>query len=52
MVPSLSASEPIDWARAIELTSAMARRQFDFSANRRYREPGMTKVNDQGQGRR
>ncbi|HKM55513.1 MAG TPA: hypothetical protein VJY33_19065, partial [Isosphaeraceae bacterium] len=25
------------------LTAEMAKRQFDFSANRHYREPGMTK---------
>jgi hypothetical protein len=43
VVPALEVREPIDWARAVKLTAEMARRQFDFSANRRYREPGMTK---------
>jgi hypothetical protein len=43
LVPALAGSDPIDWARAIQVTAEMARHQFDFSANRRYREPGMTK---------
>ena len=43
VAPRLTGNEPIDWARAVELTAEMAKRQFDFSANRHYREPGMTK---------
>ncbi len=43
VVPGLADNKPIDWARAVELTSLMAKSQFDFSAKRRYREPGMTK---------
>ncbi|MBI3464769.1 MAG: PD-(D/E)XK nuclease family protein [Planctomycetes bacterium] len=44
VVPDLQANRPIDLARAIGLTTDMARRQFAFSAARRYREGQMTKA--------
>ncbi len=43
VVPELANNKAIDWARAVELTTDMAKSQFNFSANGRYREPGMTK---------
>ena len=38
VVPALQADRLIDWQQAIAETSAMARRQFEFSKARRYRE--------------
>ena len=44
VVPELQAHRAIDWARAIQLTSEMAKRQFAFSSTRSFREDGMTKA--------
>jgi hypothetical protein len=43
VVPSLEAHRPIDWQLAIAETTAMARRQFEFSKARRYREEKLIK---------
>jgi hypothetical protein len=43
VVPQWQARQAVDWSRAIELTTAMARSQFEFSTKRLYREPGLTK---------
>lgn len=44
VVPLLQASRPIDWGSAIDGAVAMARRQFEFSRARRYREAGVSKA--------
>lgn len=43
VAPSWQAQRPVDWDAAIAATKQLARRQFEFSAARRYRENGMTK---------
>lgn len=43
VVPALQTRRPIDWQRATAETSAMARRQFEFSKARRYREEKIVK---------
>jgi hypothetical protein len=44
VVPAWQAHRAVSWPLAIEQTSEMARRQFEFSAARRYLEAGMTKA--------
>lgn len=44
VVPALQANRPIAWKEAIDGTVAMARRQFEFSKARRYREEKITKA--------
>lgn len=43
VVPKLQEGGTVPWDRVIELTHDMARRQFEFSSRRRYREAGITK---------
>lgn len=43
VVPALQEDGEVDWARVVDAAARMARRQWDFSAARRYREAGMTK---------
>ena len=43
VVPVLQEGREVDWASVVDAAARMARRQWDFSAARRYREPGMTK---------
>ena len=43
IVPALQANRSIDWSAAEKWAIAIAERQFEFSAKRRYRESGMTK---------
>lgn len=43
VVPELQEGRAVEWDRVIELTGTMARRQFEFSSGRRYREAGISK---------
>src|SRR5262245_56043373 len=43
VVPALERDDTVDWDGLTQKAVEMATRQFQFSANRRYREPGMTK---------
>ena len=44
VVPHLQQHTSVDWQQVIQQTIALARRQFAFSAQRRYREAGMRKA--------
>jgi hypothetical protein len=44
VVPHLQQHTSVDWPQVIQQTIALARRQFAFSAQRRYREAGMSKT--------
>lgn len=43
VVPHLQDNQPVVWDQVIRGALALAERQFQFSAHRRYREPGMSK---------
>lgn len=44
VVPQLQQNTRVDWHQVVQQTIALARRQFVFSAKRRYREAGMSKA--------
>ncbi len=44
VVPSLKERGAVDWGKAVDGTTSLAKRQLVFSAARRYRDPGMTKT--------
>jgi hypothetical protein len=44
VVPQLQQNTGVDWNQVVQQTITMARRQFVFSAERRYREAGMSKT--------
>lgn len=41
VVPALQQNRPVDWNEVEKWAISTAERQFEFSAKRRYREPGM-----------
>jgi len=44
VLPQLQQNTRVDWHQVAQQTIALARRQFVFSAQRRYREAGMSKA--------
>jgi len=44
VIPQLQQNTGVDWNQVVQQTITMARRQFVFSAARRYREAGMSKT--------
>lgn len=48
VVPCLQNRQPVNWDQVISAALALAERQFQFSAQRRYRETGMSKKKAQG----
>ncbi len=48
VVPRWQNRQAVQWDEIIGGARSLAERQFDFSSNRRYREPGMSKTKAQG----